>query len=151
MSSNTLSLPAATGVGSRALPAAGLVVGTTVANVVAAIGIVAAFDLSTDFEALQPGAIGGATLISTLLGVATLVGLRRMGPASADRRYAIAVIVGGLLSMAGPASLASNDGSIVGWSAGAVWALVPLHLIPMFAALALPRLMPVPPTASNEG
>lgn len=140
MSSVTVSAPLTSSVRGRALPIAGLVVGTTVVNVLAAVGIVAAFDLSEDFEALQPGAIGGATLISMLFGVGLLAVLRRVWPAVADRRYAIAVVVGGLLSMAGPASLASNDGSIAGWSAGAVWALVPLHILPMLAALALPRI-----------
>lgn len=140
MSSTIVTLPAATNARGRALPVAGLTVGTTVVNVLAALGIVAAFDLSEDFEALQPGAIGGATFISMLLGVGLLALIRRRWPAAADRRFAMAVIVGGLLSMAGPASLASNDGSIAGWSAGAVWALVPLHVIPMIAALALPRI-----------
>lgn len=150
MSSNTLTLPAATGTRRRFLPVGGLLVGTTAVNVLAAVGIVAAFDLSTDFEALQPAAIGGSTFISMLIGVGMLAVMRRAWRAAADRRYAIAVIVGGLLSMAGPASLASNDGSIAGWSAGAVWALVPLHLIPMFAALALPRLAPNNATGSKD-
>lgn len=151
MSSTTISLPTATGAQSRLLPVGGLVVGTTAVNVLAAVGIVAAFDLSTDFEALQPVAIGGATFISMLIGLGMLAVMRRAWRATADRRFTIAVIVGGLLSMAGPASLASNDSSIVGWSAGAVWALVPLHLIPMFAALALPRLAPRATSTNSKG
>lgn len=119
---------------------AALVVGTTAVNVLAAVGAVAALDLSEDFEALQPGAIGAATAIGMLIGVALLAVLRRVRPATADRRYPIAVILGGLVSMAGPASLASNDGTVAGWSAGAVWTLAALHVIPTLAALALPRL-----------
>ncbi len=143
MSSTALTVPAAPArAGGRSARVAGLIVGTTAVNVVAALGLVAAFDLSKDFEALQPGAIGGSTAIGMLVGLGLLALLRRLGPATADRRYAIAVVVGGLLSMAGPASLASNDGSVPGWSAGAVWALVPLHVIPMLAALVLPRLAP---------
>lgn len=141
MSSTALTVPAASA-GGRVARVAGLVVATIVVNVVAALGLVAAFDLSDDFEALQPGAIGGSTAIGMLVGVGLLALLRKVWPATADRRYTIAVVVGGLLSMAGPASLASNDGTVAGWSAGAVWALVPLHIIPTLAALVIPRVAP---------
>lgn len=126
---------------SSAATAGLLVVGATVANVALALALRGVFDISDDFEPLQPGAIAGATAVSLLVGWGALALLRRRWPARADRTYAVAVVVATVVSMLGPISLAGEDAtSVAGWSAAGVWALVPLHLVPAIAGLALPRL-----------
>lgn len=113
---------------------------TAALNVLAAVALSSVVGASDEFRALQVGPVAFATTIGMAAGAALLAVMRRRWPHTADRRFAIVALIAGVASCSAPLSmLAADPGTVDGWSRGAVWSLVPLHLIPTVAAAALPR------------
>jgi hypothetical protein len=112
---------------------------TVVINLLAAAVLSAAVSASDEFQALQSGPVAFATAVAMAAGVGLLAAMRKRWSRAADRRFTIIAVVVGVASCVAPLSMLGADAETVdGWSAAAVWSLLPLHLIPTVAAAALP-------------
>jgi peptidoglycan/LPS O-acetylase OafA/YrhL len=96
-------------------------------NLVLSQVLAAAVDADPDFLALQPGPVATASAVGVLLGAALFAILRRI---NRQRLFVPLVVVGALLSLAGPLGLlGATQESQPGVSDAAALALIPLHLL----------------------
>lgn len=109
-----------------------------VAAVVLALLLASLLDASSEFQPLQVGPVAVATAVGVLVGLGTLLLLRRLGR---GRLFVPLVVVGTLLSLGGPLSLlGATPADQPGVSDSAALALMPLHLlVGAVVAFLLPR------------
>ena len=109
-----------------------------VATVVLALLLGALVDASSEFLPLQAGPAAVATAVGVLAGLGILLLLRRLGR---GRLFVPLVVVGTLLSLAGPVGLlGATAAEQPGVTDSAALALIPLHLlVGAVVAFLLPR------------
>lgn len=111
---------------------------TVVVTVVLALLLAALVDASSEFLPLQAGPVAVATAVGVLAGLGVLLLLRRLGR---GRLFVPLVVVGTLLSLAGPVGLlGATPAEQPGVTDSAALALIPLHLlVGAVVAFLLPR------------